>query len=42
MRTFIFAAVLALLSSAASAQNCNVIGTQTFCDNGISSNRVGN
>lgn len=36
------AVALVLVSFSALAQNCQRIGNQTFCDNGVSSNQIGN
>ena len=38
----VLVAALVLVSSSALAQNCQRIGNQTLCDNGVSSSQIGN
>ena len=43
MKKFALAALMGCLVSApASAQNCQFIGNQMFCDNGLNGQRIGN
>lgn len=43
MRIFAAVAIFSVsLSSSAIAQNCQFIGNQTYCDNGVNSQTIGN
>ena len=39
---FLLAIAFTTITTIAHAQNCNMIGSSTFCDNGLSGNRMGN
>src|SRR6185312_6500745 len=41
MRALMIAAITGAMIGPLAAQTCNTIGSQTFCDNGLSANRIG-